>query len=65
MADPPLSAGAVNVTLAWVSPAVAVPIVGAPGMVTTLLAVMPLPAKSATFSAAFAPAAQSSAAARL
>ena len=31
MAEPPVEAGAVNVTEAWVSPAVAVPMVGAPG----------------------------------
>jgi hypothetical protein len=33
MAEPPLLAGAVNVTVAWAFPAVAVPIVGAPGTV--------------------------------
>jgi hypothetical protein len=31
--EPPSLAGAVNVTVAWVFPAVAVPIVGAPGTV--------------------------------
>jgi hypothetical protein len=31
MAEPPLLAGAVNDTVAWVLPAVAVPMVGAPG----------------------------------
>ncbi len=31
MVEPPLFAGAVNATLAWVSPAVAVPIIGALG----------------------------------
>ena len=31
MASPPLLAGAVNVTVACISPAVAIPIVGAPG----------------------------------
>jgi len=31
MAEPPLEAGALNVTVAWVLPAVAAPIVGAPG----------------------------------
>src|SRR5579884_3067678 len=56
MDAPPLEAGAVKVTDAWVSPAVAVPIVGAPG--TTALTVndcvtvgaaatVPLPAWSA------------------
>src|ERR1035437_7765752 len=33
IADPPLLAGAVNVTETWASPSVAVPIVGAPGTV--------------------------------
>ncbi len=33
MALPPLLAGAVNVTVAWASPAVAAPMVGAPGTV--------------------------------
>ena len=33
MAEPPLFAGGVNVTVACVFPAVAVPIVGAPGTV--------------------------------
>ena len=33
IAEPPLLAGAVNVTVAWAFPAVAVPIVGAPGTV--------------------------------
>ena len=33
MAEPPLFAGAVKVTVAWAFPAVAVPIVGAPGTV--------------------------------
>src|SRR5687768_6901762 len=37
IAAPPMEAGAVNVTVAWVSPAVAVPMVGAPG--TTALTV--------------------------
>ncbi|MBB4955929.1 hypothetical protein H4S14_003971 [Agrobacterium vitis] len=36
MAEPPLLAGAVKVTVACVSPAVAVPIVGAPGVVGAL-----------------------------
>jgi len=31
IAEPPSLAGAVNVTVAWALPAVAVPIVGAPG----------------------------------
>ena len=31
MGEPPLLTGAVNVTVAWALPAVAVPIVGAPG----------------------------------
>ena len=31
MAAPPVNAGAVNVTVAWVLPAVAVPMTGAPG----------------------------------
>jgi hypothetical protein len=35
IADPPLLPGAVKVTVAWASPAVAVPIVGAPGTVGT------------------------------
>ena len=65
MAEPPLDPGALKVTLAWVSPAVAVPIVGAPATVIILLAVIPLPVKSATSIAALAPAAQLSAAARL
>ena len=34
MADPPLEAGAVKLTLAEVLPGVAVPMVGAPGRVT-------------------------------
>jgi hypothetical protein len=33
MGDPPLLAGALNVTVAWALPAVAAPIVGAPGTV--------------------------------
>ena len=33
MAEPPLFAGPVKVTVAWAFPAVAVPIVGAPGTV--------------------------------
>jgi hypothetical protein len=33
MAEPPLEAGAVKVTVAWVLPPVAVPMVGAPGTV--------------------------------
>ena len=36
IADPPLFAGAVNVTVACALPAVAVPIVGAPGALTTV-----------------------------
>ncbi len=31
MAEPPLEAGTVNATVAWALPALAVPIVGAPG----------------------------------
>ncbi len=31
IAEPPLEAGAVKVTVAWVFPAVAVPMIGAPG----------------------------------
>jgi hypothetical protein len=33
IAEPPLEAGTVHVTVAWALPAVAVPIVGAPGIV--------------------------------
>ena len=33
IAEPPLDPGAVNVTVAWAIPAVAVPMVGAPGTV--------------------------------
>ena len=33
MAEPPLDTGAVNATLIWALPAVAVPMVGAPGTV--------------------------------
>jgi hypothetical protein len=33
IAAPPVLAGAVQATVAWLSPAVAVPIVGAPGAV--------------------------------
>ena len=34
IAEPPVFVGAVKVTVAWALPAVAVPMVGAPGMAT-------------------------------
>ena len=37
MTNPPLLAGAVNVTEAWVLPRVAVPMVGAPGFVAGMI----------------------------
>ena len=39
MAGPPVTAGAVNETAAWAFPAVAVPIVGAPGTEPATVAV--------------------------
>jgi hypothetical protein len=43
MAEPPLLEGAEKVTEAWASPAVAVPMVGAPGAVGMLtVCVLPL-----------------------
>ena len=42
--DPPLDAGGVQVTVAEASPAVAVPMVGAPGFVTTTAGVTALEA---------------------
>jgi hypothetical protein len=50
MVEPPLLAGAVNVTVAWALPPVAVPIVGAPGTVigvTELLAPEAVPRPTA------------------
>ena len=38
MAEPPVLPGAVNVTVAWVLPPVAVPMVGAPGTVAGVTA---------------------------
>ena len=40
IAEPPLLAGAVKVTVAWALPVVAVPMVGAPGTVA-IVTVMP------------------------
>lgn len=39
---PPLLAGGVKVTVAWASPAVAVPIVGAPGNVALIMIDVPM-----------------------
>jgi hypothetical protein len=39
MAEPPLLAGGVNVTVAWAFPFVAVPIVGGPGTVADVVGV--------------------------
>ena len=39
---PPLLAGGVKVTVAWASPAVAVPIVGAPGKVALIVIDVPI-----------------------
>ena len=47
MAEPPSLAGAVQVTVACASPAVAVPMVGAPGAVVTAVGVTELDAAEA------------------
>ena len=48
IAEPPLLTGAVNVTAAWAFPAVAVPIVGAPGTVFGTAGVTEFEAELAT-----------------
>ncbi len=44
MTDPPLETGGVNVTVAWPFPAVAVPIVGAPGTAAGVILLLALDA---------------------